>query len=153
MSRPKRSDTLTGDLFFQIPRPAPAVAGGMDFRTAVSVILGDMLTRAKAADPEMDRAMIAAKVSRLTGKDVTKAMFDGYTAESRDAFNTPLYLVPAIETVCVSTALTDWLAGVRGGRLMLGPEAIDAEIGRIQTDLESSRERLRELRDLRRRVR
>lgn len=153
MSRRTRSDALTGDLFYEIPRPAPALPGGMDYRTQVAVLLTDMIAAAKLVDTDLDRPMIAAKASRLTGKDVTKSMLDGYTSESREAFNLPFYLVPVLETVCGSTALTNWLAAIRGGRLMLGPEAIDAEIGRIQGELERDRERLRELRDLRRRTR
>lgn len=125
----------------------------MDYRTPVAVILTDMLAAAKLSDPDMDRPMIAAKVSRLTGKDVSKAMLDGYTAESRDAFNLPLYLVPALETVCNSVALTSWLAGLRGGRLVLGPEAIDAAIGRLQRERGDLDEQLKQLKHLSRSIR
>lgn len=149
----RRSDGLTGTLFQHIPEAAAAVAGSMDYRTQVAVILTDMLAVAKARDPELERSMIAAKVSRLTGKEVSKGMLDGYTAESREAFNLPLYLVPAIETVCDSTALSSWLASVRGGRLILGPEAIDAAIGRIQHERGELDEQLKQLKNLRRSVR
>lgn len=149
----RHADAFTGELFSSIPRPAPAIAGGMDYRTQVAVIFGDMLAAAKVRDPELERPMIAAKIARLTGKDVSKAMLDGYTAESRDAFNLPLYLVPAAETVCHSTELSSWLAGIRGGRLVLGPEAIDATIGRLQRERADLDERLKHLKHLSRSAR
>jgi hypothetical protein len=154
MSRrsPARSDALTGDLFSTIPKPWTADAGTMDFRPRVAALLGQMLAEAAAANPEHDRYWIAARVSRLVGKEVSKAMLDGYTAESREAFNLPFWLVSAIEHVCASTLLTDWHAEMRGGRFLPGAEAIDAEIGRSQRLIEQERDRQRLLRDLRRRL-
>ncbi len=147
------SDGLSGELFNNIPQPAPALPGAMDYRTQVAVIVGDMIAAAKIHDIELDRPMIALKIARLTGKDVSKAMLDGYTAESRDAFNLPMYLAPALEAVCNSTALSSWLATVRGGRLVLGPDAIDAEIGRLQHKQADIGDRVKALKQLRRSVR
>lgn len=151
----RRYDALTGDLFAQnhIPQPVPELPGSMDYRTQVAVLMSEMLAEAHRRDPDLDRAMIAARISRLTGKDVSKAMLDGYTAESRDAFNVPLWLAPAAEVVCKSTLLSSWFAGVRGGRMVLGPAALDAEIGRLQNDLADTQEYLKELRALRRGIR
>lgn len=149
----KRRDSLTPDLFADIPRPAPASPASMDFRTQVASLISRMVAAAHANDADLDRYGIAAATSRLAGKEVSKAMLDGYTAESREAFNLPLYLVPALETACNSTLLTDWLAGVRGARLLLGPEALDYEIGRLRTEEQRQARRRRELEDLRRRIR
>lgn len=151
----RRSDGLTGELFAgnQIPRPAPLELGSMDYRTQVAVLFAEMLKEAERHDPDLDRPMIALQISRLTGKDVSKAMLDGYTAESRDTFNVPLWLAPAAEAVCNSTALSSWFAALRGARLVLGPAALDAEIGRLQNEVSESQDRLRELRALRRSVR
>lgn len=148
----RRSDGLTGELFggIAIPKPAPAIPGSMDYRTQVAVLFSEMLREAERQDHDLDRPMIALQISRLTGKDVSKAMLDGYTAESRDSFNVPLWLAPAAETVCKSTVLSAWFASVRGARLVLGPAALDAEIGRIQSEVADSQERLKELRALRR---
>lgn len=146
-------DTLSGDLFFDIPRPAPPVPASMDFRPQLSVLVGDMLAAAQASAPDVDRFVIAGRASRLAGKEISKAMLDGYTAESRETFNLPLWCVPALETACNSTVLTEWLAGVRGGRLVLGPAALDEEIGRLEGEKELINERLKAARDLRRRVR
>lgn len=148
-----RRDRASGDLFAEIPRPAPADPASMDFRPQLSNLVGEMLAAAAARDNALDRYAIAAITSRLAGKEVSKAMLDGYTSEARETFNLPIWLVPAIETACGSTAITEWLAAIRGGRLVLGPAALDAEIGRMEGERETLNDRLRELRELRRRVR
>lgn len=123
----------------------------MDYRRAVSGLMAEMLAGAAASG--LDRYEVASRASRLTGKDVSKAMLDGYTAESREEFNVPLWLSPVLETVCSSTLLTSWAAGVRGGQLLVGADTIDAEIGRIERERDAAAERLRQLKDLQRRVR
>ncbi|RPE81813.1 hypothetical protein [Vulcaniibacterium tengchongense] len=146
-------DVATGDLFAAIPRPVPALPGSMDFRTRVAVLVGAMLDDARAADPELDRYEVAARVSRLVGKEVSKHMLDAYTAESREAYNTPAWLMPALEHACRSHRYSEWLAEVRGGRLVLGAAALDAEIGAAQEQIEALREHVNNLRMLRRRAR
>lgn len=149
----RRHDVATGDLFTSIPQPIAAEPGGMDFRTRIAVLIAEMLDDARAADPQLDRYQVAARVSSLVGKEVSKAMLDAYTAESRDAYNVPAWLMPALEHVCHSHRYTEWLAHARGGRFLLGPAALDAEIGRIQSEMDASRERLKALQDLRKRSR
>lgn len=141
-------DTATGDLFYDIPKPAPELPASMDFRPQLSNLVAEMI-----AVCGLDRYEIAARASRLAGKEVSKAMIDGYTAESREAFNLPLWMVPALECACESTALTSWLAEIRGGRLLLGPQALDAEIGRMERVKFDASEHLKQLRELRRKVR
>ena len=148
----RRNDAGTGDLFAAIPQPVQAAPGGLDFRPEISCLLSQMLAETQADNPEHDRYWVAANVSRLVGKEVSKQMLDGYTAESREAFNLPFWLVVAIEHVCRSTLLTDWHAAKRGGRFLMGPAALDAEIGRMQSEMEGMRDRLRAAQDLRRRM-
>ncbi|MDP1696468.1 MAG: hypothetical protein Q8L45_01565 [Xanthomonadaceae bacterium] len=147
----RKRDTASGDLFDQIPRPAPAVPASMDYRARVSALVADMLAAAHTAG--LDRYAVAAQCSRLAGREVSKAMLDGYTAESRDTFNVPLWLAPVLETACQRNDLSEWLASVRGGRIVWGAETLDTEIGRIEGEREALANQLRELRDLRRRVR
>ncbi|TBV76840.1 hypothetical protein [Pseudoxanthomonas winnipegensis] len=146
----RRADTSTRDLF-AIPRPAPMTPGTMDFRTPVAHLVGNMLKDAHAAG--LDRYDVAAQASKLAGREVSKATLDGYTAESREEFNCPLWLAPVLEVVCKSTALAEWHGSVVGGQLMLGAAAIDAEIGRLESVRLSAAEELKKMRELRRRVR
>lgn len=148
--RSRRSNGQTGDLF-EIPQPVKSLPGSMDFRTTVSELVSAMLAQAHQAG--MDRHEVAAQASRLAGRDVTKNMIDGYTSPAREEFNCPLWLGPVLEVVCCSTPLAIWHAGVHGGRLVVGAETLDAEIGRLMREREQADTRLRDLKELRRRVR
>ncbi|MHB1273653.1 MAG: hypothetical protein ACYCZD_12965 [Rhodanobacter sp.] len=150
MKRQAVGAAYSADLF-EIPHQLAQLPGSMDFRPMVSGLMSSMLSAAAKAG--MDRHEIAARASRLSGHDVSKAMLDGYTAESREAFNVPLWVAPVLEIACQSTVLGSWHASVHGGRLLVGAETLDAEIGRLMREREQADNRLRELKDLRRRVR
>lgn len=149
MTRRAVGAAFSRDLF-EIPQPVAPMPGSMDFRGTVSELISLMLAEAHRAG--MDRHEVAARASRLSGKDVTKNMLDGYTAPGREEFNCPLWLSPVLEIVCESTSLAAWHAGVHGGRLSVGAETLDAEIGRLMRERELTDTRLREMKDLRRRV-
>lgn len=132
-----RRDTQTPDLF-AVPQPAAPVPASMDYRATLAHLIADMLR-----ESGHDRYALAAMTSRLVGKEVSKYMLDAYTAESREEFNLPAYLIPALETACESHAISNWLAGVRGARLMVGRDAVTAEIGRIERQRDELTEQIR----------
>lgn len=146
-----RRDAITADLFASIPRPPAPTPASMDYRQQVSAQVGDMLAAARAAG--LDRYEVAARASRLAGRDISKAMLDGYTAESREEFNVPLWVAPVLETVCSARLLADWHATALGGRILFGAATLDAEIGRIEREREVAGDRLKQLKELRRSVR
>lgn len=137
----RRAGVYTGDLF-EIPVPANPIPGSMDYRAVVSHLLAKMM-----AESGMTRFAIAAAVSELVGKEVSKYMLDAYTAESRDEFNGPAWLMPAIEVACKSTLYSGWLAGVRGGRLLIGRDALAAELGRIERQRDELGDQARSIKD------
>lgn len=145
-----QGDSGGADLF-EIPQRLAQLPGSMDFRPVVSGLMSSMLASAHKAG--IDRHEVSARASRLSGYDVSKAMLDGYTSESREAFNVPLWVAPVLEIACESTVLGSWHAGVHGGRMLVGAETLDAEIGRLMREREQADNRLRDLKDLRRRVR
>lgn len=145
MSRP-RGDALTDDLF-AVPVPMAPVPASMDHRASVSHLVSQVI-----ADAGIDRYELAARMSRLTGKEVSKAMLDGYTAESREAFNLPFYLAPAFETACETTVLTDWLARQRGGRLLVGQDVLSAELGRLERRRDEAQQRIKAIKEQLRRA-
>jgi hypothetical protein len=144
-----RREAYTADLF-AVPHPAAPLPASMDFRAQISHTVAEMLKDAAAAG--INRYQVSARASELAGRDISKAMLDGYTAESREEFNLPFWSAPVLETVCSSMRLTEWLARVRGGRIVFGAATIDAEIGRIEHERDQATERLRQLRELRRGV-
>lgn len=145
-----RRDAYTADLF-AVPRPVPALPASMDYRAQVSHLVSAMLADAHAAG--VDRYEVAARASRLAGRDVSKAMLDGYTSEAREEFNLPLWLAPVLEAVCSSSRLTEWIASIRGGRVAFGAATIEAEIGRLAHEQEQTKALMRDLKALRRKLR
>lgn len=138
MSRRNR-DTATLDLF-EVPRAAAPVPAGLDYRATVAALVGQMLK-----DADGDRYEIAGRMSRLTGTDVTKYMLDAYSSEARDTFNLPFWLVAALEEACQSHLLTNWLTGVRGGRLLIGRDSLNAELGKLERLRDEAGKKIRQL--------
>src|SRR3990167_9566455 len=124
------------DDLFEIPR-APATTGGsLNFDHELRAVLSDELKRCPK-----DRYQVAAEMSRLLGREVSKHMLDAYTAESRDAYNFPLNYAAAFEVATDSFSLTELLAGKRGCKLLVGEEALLAELGKIEREEQTLRVR------------
>ena len=123
----KSGDDRTPDLF-EVPVPDQMPAD-LDYRVQISTLVSRMLARAPN-----DRFGVAAESSRLTGREVSKNMLDAYASEARDTFNLPLALAPTLEVACESLDLSNWLARVRGGRLLVGRDALAGELAKLERE-------------------
>lgn len=132
-------DDRTLDLF-AIPQPVLAVPGQGNYSVQVSELVAEML---KATG--IDRYEVAARMSRLSGDDVSKAMLDAWSSPARTDHNLPFYRVALLEEVCASHLLTNWLVSLRGGRVAYGRDALLAELGRVERNREESARQAREL--------
>lgn len=135
----KRHSAANLDLF-EVPKPVAPLPGSMDYRTLVCELVSSMLVG-------LNRHEVACEMSRLTGRDVSKSMLDSYCAPSHDNYNLPAWVVPALETATSSHDFSNWLATTRGGCLLIGAEALDAEIGRLTGQRDRANERLKLLRE------
>lgn len=136
----RRPDVSTPDLF-QIPAPAPLAEGSLNFAVQLRGLLSTILKQCPHS-----RYQVAARMSELLGADISKHMLDAWTAESREPWRFPLEYVPAFETACESHALTEWLAGLRGGQVLFGKDALMAEMGRLQRQADDTNRRMKALR-------
>lgn len=144
--RKKQRDEHTVDMFGMpnIPKPQAATPGSMDYRAQVAALTNELMKQA----PD-NRYRIAARMSELCGHESSKGLLDSYTAESREGSNLPLWKVPALETACEARMLTEWLVGVLGGTVLWGADVIDAEIGRIDREMEQQRAQRKALKKMR----
>ncbi len=140
-----RRDGITLDLF-EVPQPLPAVEGSHDFRQVVASLVCELLEQAAAAG--LSRHQVAGEASRLTGKDVSKAMLDNYTSVAHETYNIPLWLIPALESVCRGHVLTQWLVSTRGGKLLVGREALNAELGRLERARDEAARKIKALKNV-----
>lgn len=139
---PRARDSFTEDMFAvpQAPEPNPA---SMHYAQEVAILLGHMF-----ADSGLNRYQIAAEMSRLTGREVSKYMLDAWTAESRDAYNIPFYAVAAAESACKSHLMSGWLAQKRGAKLAIGRDALNAEYGKLKAASDDIKKRMHALEKL-----
>lgn len=137
-----RRDTITADLFeaYEVPTPRAALPGALAF----GAVIRGLISEAIKASP-LSRPAIAVRMSELTGQDITVHMINAWTAESRAEWRFPLEYLPAFEEATATHAITAWLADVRGGQLLVGREALNAEIGRLERMRDAAAHRLKQL--------
>lgn len=93
----------------------------------------------------LSRYQIAAQISELITRDVTKEMMDKYCAESAEAHRIPAEIIPAFCAVTGSRAPLDLLAQAIGCTL-LGPEEAQAlEIVRLRMEKAKLEEQIKKL--------
>ncbi len=109
-----------------IERPAGSFDIDRQFREAISQALKNC---------PLSRWQVAAHMSELTGCDITKAMLDSWTAESKEGHRFPAIFLPAFcEAVGCSEPIR-LLGKLVGVFVLPGPEALRAEIQRIEEDI------------------
>ncbi|SED34824.1 hypothetical protein [Pseudomonas anguilliseptica] len=135
-------DDRTLDIF-AVPQPKLAIPGHGNYAAQVSEYVSELL---KATD--LDRYEIAARMSRLSGDDVSKNMLDAWASPARVDHNLPFYRAALLEEVCASHLLTNWQVNQRGGRVAYGREALDAELGRLERVASDASRKARELKKI-----
>ena len=91
------------------------------------------------------RWQIASEISEMTGIEISKAMLDAYTSESKGSHRFPAFIIPAF---CISTGSFDLirlLCQACKGEFLEKNEAIMAKIVRIEkrmAELEKKKQKL-----------
>lgn len=132
-------DTLTLDLF-EVPVARTPLPGALDVGLQVRHLISDLLK----ACPR-NRFEVAAHMSELTGHEITKHQLDSWTAESREGWRFPLEYLPAFEVAVGTHQITTWMADLRGCKVLVGKEALDAEIGKLERLKEEAARKIKQL--------
>lgn len=135
----RRRDSATRDIF-EVPAPAATLPGAQDFTLAVRRLLSNAIK----ASP-LNTSQIAARMTELMGVQISEHQIHAWTAPSREGWRFPLEYLPAFETAAETHDLTAWLADVRGGRLLVGREALNAELGRLERMRDDAGKRIKQL--------
>lgn len=118
-------DLLTLDMF-DVPAAPPATPGSMNYSREIAAVMSQALK-----ESPHDRIEVAARMTRLLGREITLAMLNAYTAESRDTHNISLERAIAFDAATEGYALLNFFASKRGCRVLVGKDALLAELGRL----------------------
>lgn len=135
---------LSFDDYFVVPTPTevrPGSIAGLDQE------LRQALSRTLKAQP-VSRYEVAAKMSEMLGDEVSKNMLDAYTAESRETHQISVVRLVALILATKDYDLLAMIAEKVGCRLLIGEQAIGAEIGLIDQEIEELRARRTQLKRL-----
>lgn len=135
---------LSFDEYFVVPTPTevrPGSIAGLDQE------LRQALSRTLKAQP-VSRYEVAAKMSEMLGDEVSKNMLDAYTAESRETHQISVVRLVALILATKDYDLLAMIAEKVGCRLLIGEQAIGAEIGLIDQEIEELRARRNQLKRL-----
>jgi len=122
-----RQLTLDFNAMFEIPKPQSLLAASMDYNQELRHIISQTLKECPH-----DRFAIAAEMSRLTGREVSKSMLDSWSAESRADWRFPLEFAPAFEVATSTYALTEFMARKRSCKIYAGDDLFAAELGKLE---------------------
>lgn len=132
-------DAQTLDLF-DVPVARSPIAGALNIDFALRHLLSDILK-----DCHRSRFEVAALMSDLTGQEISKHQLDSWTAESREGWRFPLEYLPAFEVAVSTHSVTAWLADLRGCKVLVGKDALDAEIGKLERAREAAGRRIKQI--------
>lgn len=119
-------DNRTAD-FFEIPSAPSPTPGSLNYTVELRHVLSKALK-----ETTRSRYEVAARMSELTGCQITKETLDAWTAESKKPWRFPFEFAAAFEAACESTCLQELLGRKRGSQILVGEDTLYAELGRIQ---------------------
>lgn len=135
---------LTLDELFEIPRPVQPGPASLDNGKEIRHLLSAALKQTNKS-----RYEICACMSELLGHEITISMLNAWTAESREAWRFPLEYVLAFECACETYCITEYIARKRGCKVYAGDEVRQAEIGRLESQMDELATKLKALKKAR----
>lgn len=139
----RRADTLTLSLFDVVPRPPAPTEGSLACGLELRHVLAEAIKRSGKS-----RYEIGARMSELLGAEVTKTQLDSWTAESREGWRFPFEYAAAFEAATNTHELQELLARQRGCTVLVGDEALFAELGKVERQEQELKKRKAALREL-----
>lgn len=127
--------------YFVVPTPTEVRPGSI---AGLDVELRQALSRSLKDQP-LSRYEVAAKMSEMLGDDISKNMLDAYTAESRETHQISVVRLVAMILATRDYDLLALVAEKVGCRLLVGEEALAAEMGFIDQEIEDLRARRADL--------
>lgn len=132
----KKLDIGQMDIFEVIRRVSEeqkAISGKEDIpgRLNIDATLRELVSQA-LKEPRLSRYEVAAKMSSLLGREITKAMIDSWSAESKENHRFPLAYLPAFMEATGDKTILRFIAEKAGGYFIEGEDALYTELGKLE---------------------
>ncbi len=119
------------DLIFRLQdKPADPGPGSLNVQYQLQAVISECIKRCP-----LSRWEIAGRMSALLNQEITKYMLDTWTAESKEYHRFPAEYLPAFCQAVDSYEPLRLLAEKAGVFVLPGPEALRAEIKRIEEEI------------------
>lgn len=138
---PRQQDLLDG--LYVVPTPPRLVAGSMGCAAQMCGLIAAALDHARDT-AGLSRAMVAARMSELTGELITQHQIDAMAAPSH-GMRFPLQWTAALVEATGSHDLLAYLAQQVGGMFLIGREALDAHLGQVRRQMADLKKREQQL--------
>ena len=110
--------------------------GSMDIDTEIRAAISQDIKHAHdSTGRELSRYEVAARMSELTGIEITKSMLDNFSAESHEKHRFPCQFLPAFVITTGQRMAFEVLSRRSGLFALPGPEALRAEIQRLDEEI------------------
>jgi hypothetical protein len=126
-----------GPLFDWVKR-AQTLSAQSEYTPQGSLDIDSELRAAISADIKgcpLSRDQVAARMSDLTGQQITTDMLNSWTAESKDHHRFPCQFLPAFVIATGGRRAFECLSSRSGLFALPGPEALRAEIQRLDEEI------------------
>lgn len=142
MSKRRRISDKQASIFEFLGRATVPEKTTTDGAVNISSQLRNSITEAIKQCP-LSRWEIAGKMSAFLGQEISKYSIDTWTAESKEKHRAPAEFLPAFCVVTGSREPIRILAEAAGIVAVPGPDALRAEIKRLDEDVKVLRDRKR----------
>ena len=136
MAKTKKSiDTSQLSLFDALKsyqaQPEKKPAGSFNIDTTFREAISEALKRCLRS-----RWEVAGRMSELTGTDISKSMLDSWTSEAKENHRFPAIFLPAFCEAAGCSEPLKLLGRLVGVFVLPGPEALRAEIRKLEEEIE-----------------
>jgi len=118
------------DLLASFQSPPEPHPGGLNIKYEFQGIISDAIKHCR-----LSRWEIAGRMSMLLNREITKYQLDSWTAESKEQHRFPAEYLPAFCEAAGSHEPLRYLAEKAGVFVLPGPEALRAEIKKIEEEI------------------
>lgn len=132
MTRRPHPDQLSLDRYFEVERRPEPTPGALDYDARVRNLLSTAIKESDRSRAEIAAAMTDLVYGDAGEGEITKAQLDSWTAPSRADWRFPLAYLPAFVKATNAHWLLDTIAESVGCKVLVGAEAVMAQVGALE---------------------